>query len=90
MIEQRELSIFLVVLAVAVFPDLASPNFLSRANLTALVLGLSFNGIMAVGMTILLISGGFDLSIGATLGPGRGDGRLRHDQAWRRMRRSAS
>ena len=65
--EQRELSIFLVVLAVAALPDLASPNFLSRANLTALVLGLSFDGIMAVGMTILLISGGFDLSIGATL-----------------------
>lgn len=65
--EQRELSIFLIVLLVAAFLTWQSPNFLSRANLTALVLGLSFDGIMAVGMTVLLISGGFDLSIGATL-----------------------
>jgi ribose transport system permease protein len=65
--EQRELSIFIVVLAVAAFLTWQSPNVLRRANLTALVLGLSFDGIMAVGMTILLISGGFDLSIGATL-----------------------
>lgn len=67
LMEQRELSIFVVVLVVAAFLTWQSPNFLSRANLTALVLGLSFDGIMAVGMTILLISGGFDLSIGATL-----------------------
>ena len=52
---------------VAIFSSFASPNFLSRANLTALVLGLSFNAIVAVGMTVLLISGGFDLSVGATL-----------------------
>lgn len=67
LLEQRELSIFLVVLIVAAGLRLASPNFLSQANLTALVLGLSFNAIAAVGMTVLLISGGFDLSIGASL-----------------------
>ena len=67
LIEQRELSIFLIVLAAVAFLTWQSPNFLSRANLTALVLGLSFDGIMAVGMTVLLISGGFDLSIGAVL-----------------------
>jgi ribose transport system permease protein len=67
LVEQRELSIFLVVLLVAVALNFASPNFLNKANLSALMLGLSFNAIVAVGMTILLISGGFDLSIGATL-----------------------
>jgi len=66
LLEQRELSIFLVVLLVAIFLNFASPNFLKPANLTALLLGLSFNAIVAVGMTILLISGGFDLSVGAT------------------------
>lgn len=65
--EQRELSIFLVVLAAALFLNFASPNFKSAANLTAIVLGLSFDAILAVGMTVLLISGGFDLSVGATL-----------------------
>lgn len=67
LLEQRELSIFLVVLVVAAGLKFASPNFLNQANLTALFLGMSFNAIAAVGMTILLISGGFDLSIGATL-----------------------
>jgi ribose transport system permease protein len=67
LLEQRELSIFLVVLVVAIGLNFASPYFFSEANLTALVLGLSFNAILAVGMTILLISGGFDLSIGSTL-----------------------
>jgi ribose transport system permease protein len=67
LLEQRELSIFLVVLLVAIFLNFASPNFLKPANLNALVLGLSFNAIVAVGMTVLLISGGFDLSVGATL-----------------------
>jgi len=67
LLEQRELSIFLVVLVVAIILKVASPNFLNQANLTALVLGLSFNAITAVGMTVLLISGGFDLSIGSSL-----------------------
>lgn len=67
LIEQRELTIFLIVVAAVAFLTWQSPNFLSRANLTALVLGLSFDGILAVGMTVLLISGGFDLSIGAVL-----------------------
>ena len=67
LLEQRELSIFLVVVAAALFLNFASPNFKSPANLTAVVLGLSFDAILAVGMTVLLISGGFDLSVGATL-----------------------
>jgi predicted ABC-type sugar transport system permease subunit len=52
---------------VAIALNFASPNFLNKANLSALVLGLSFNAIVAVGMTILLISGGFDLSVGSSL-----------------------
>jgi ribose transport system permease protein len=66
-LEQREVSVFLVVLALSVFLSLASDNFLSRANINALILGLSFNAIIAVGMTVLMVSGGFDLSVGSTL-----------------------
>jgi ribose transport system permease protein len=64
---QRELAIFLVVLALAVGLYFASPNFGSQANLIAVLLGLAFNAIVAVGMTILMVSGGFDLSVGSTL-----------------------
>ncbi len=67
LLEQRELSIFLVVLAAAIFLNFASPNFSSSANLTAIVLGLSFDAILAVGMTVLMIAGAFDLSVGASL-----------------------
>ena len=66
-LEQREITVGLVVVALAVFLSIASPNFLNRANLLALVLGLSFNAIVAVGMTVLMVSGGFDLSVGSTL-----------------------
>lgn len=67
LVEQREISIFLVVLFGAVLLSLLSKNFLNPANLRALVLGLSFDAIVAVGMTVLMVSGGFDLSVGSTL-----------------------
>lgn len=67
LIEQREISIFLVVLFGAILLSLLSENFLNPANLVALVLGLSFDAIVAVGMTVLMVSGGFDLSVGSTL-----------------------
>ncbi len=67
LLQQRELVVGLVVLALALFLTLASDNFLSWANLNALILGLSFNAIVAVGMTVLMVSGGFDLSVGSTL-----------------------
>ncbi len=66
-LEQRELSVFFVVLLLAALLALTSKNFLNPANLTAVILGLSFDMIVAVGMTILMVSGGFDLSVGAVL-----------------------
>lgn len=70
LLQQRELSIFLVVLAGGVYLNFASPNFLHKTNLIAVLLGLSFDAIIAVGMTILLVSGGFDLSVGSVLALG--------------------
>jgi ribose transport system permease protein len=67
LLAQRELGIFLVVLTGAIFLHFASGNFATKANLIALVLGLSFDAIVAVGMTVLLVSGQFDLSVGSTL-----------------------
>jgi ribose transport system permease protein len=67
LLKQRELTIFLSVLAFAALLAFSSPNFLNRANLIALLVGLSFDMIVAVGMTILMVSGGFDMSVGSTL-----------------------
>ena len=66
-VEQREMTVAIVVVALGAFLAIASPNFLNPANLLALILGLSFNAIVAVGMTVLMVSGGFDLSVGSTL-----------------------
>lgn len=67
LLQQRELTIFLSVLAFALLLAISSPNFLNRANLIALLVGLSFDMIVAVGMTILMVSGGFDMSVGSIL-----------------------
>jgi ribose transport system permease protein len=44
------------------------PAFATRTNLTAVALGMSLDVIVAVGMTVLVISGGFDLSVGSVMG----------------------
>lgn len=67
LLKQRELTIFLSVLAFAILLAISSPNFLNRGNLIALLVGLSFDMIVAVGMTILMVSGGFDMSVGSVL-----------------------
>jgi ribose transport system permease protein len=67
LLAQREVSIFLSVLALSTLLALASPNFLARGNILTLIVGMSFDMIVAVGMTILMVSGGFDLSVGSTL-----------------------
>jgi len=67
LVQQREITIFLSVVALSALLAIASPNFLNRANLLTLIVGMSFDMIVAVGMTILMVSGGFDLSVGSTL-----------------------
>ncbi len=64
---QREFMIFLIVAAVFICMSFASPYFLSSANILALLLGLSLEAIVAVAMTNLMVSGGFDMSVGSIL-----------------------
>jgi inositol transport system permease protein len=46
---------------------LARPNFLTVANLVNLVRQISINGILAVGVTAVLLTGGVDLSLGSVV-----------------------
>ncbi len=41
------------------------PNFLNPRNLITLLRQVSYTGIIALGMTLIIISGGFDLSVGS-------------------------
>jgi ribose transport system permease protein len=63
----RELTLLAVILVIVVAMSWLSPFFLTMANFRAVSIGMAPTAIIAVGMTILLISGGFDLSVGATL-----------------------
>ncbi|MDZ4096529.1 MAG: ABC transporter permease [Paracoccaceae bacterium] len=59
----------LIVLAVLfIAMALASPYFLSVSNILNILLATSTIGILAVGTTLILTSGGLDLSIGSVLG----------------------
>ncbi len=59
-------ALLLVVSVVAI--SIISPSFLSQSNLKTTSIGFSCNGIIAIAMTVALISGGFDLSVGAVMG----------------------
>ena len=60
------LSLIILFVALAV----ASPHFLTNTNLSSVVRQTAVINIMALGMTIIIISGGIDLSVGAILGMG--------------------
>ncbi|MFZ5808281.1 MAG: ABC transporter permease [Chloroflexota bacterium] len=63
----REFSLIAVLVIFGIFMTIRSNVFLTKANLEAILLGLSVEGTIAVGMAILLISGGLDLSVGSTM-----------------------
>ena len=59
------LSILLVLFAV--FTVLQRSIFLSEQNVANVARQVSFNGIIALGETVVLISGGIDISVGSAL-----------------------
>jgi len=63
----RESILILVILAFAVAMVFVSPVFLTWPNIEAILLGLTTDGTVAVGMAMLFVAGGLDLSVGSTL-----------------------
>jgi ribose transport system permease protein len=64
----RSLAITVAGLAVFVFFSLTTRQFLTANNLLNLVRNMSLIGIVAVGMTYLLVAGEIDLSVGSVYG----------------------
>ena len=64
-VKQREFMIFMIVTVLFIFMTFASPYFLTIPNLLAVMLGLSLEAIIAVAMVNLMVSGGFDMSVGS-------------------------
>lgn len=57
--------IIVVFIIILVIFSLASPVFFTVSNILNVVRQVSVNGIIAVGMTLVIVSGGLDLSVGA-------------------------
>jgi ribose transport system permease protein len=68
LLRSRTTTLLLIDLAVAVFLAIAQPRFLDPENLMSLVMGMTYDLLMAMGMTLILILGGIDLSVGSVLG----------------------
>jgi len=58
---------FFTLIALFIILAIASPNFLTSTNLSSVVRQTAVINIMALGMTMIIISGGIDLSVGSIL-----------------------
>ena len=61
-------SLILILIVLFVALSLASNTFFTTRNLSNLLRQTSINGIVALGMTFVIVSGGIDLSVGAVVG----------------------
>jgi inositol transport system permease protein len=60
-----KLGLVVALILIFIALSIAKPNFLTIANLINLVRQISINGILAVGVTYVLLTGGVDLSLGS-------------------------
>jgi ribose transport system permease protein len=60
-----DLSVVLVVVVLAAVFGLTSPHFLTSANLLNILRQMSVVGVVAIGMTLVILIGGIDLSVGS-------------------------
>jgi len=64
----REATILLTIIVFSAIISFLAPNFFTVDNLRTTAIGMSSDGIIAIGMTVALVSGGFDLSVGSVMG----------------------
>ncbi|NEX46291.1 ABC transporter permease [Pseudotabrizicola algicola] len=64
---QQKLLAFASLIALLVFFSLASPNFLQTSNILAILQATSVNGVLAIAATLVIITGGIDLSVGTLM-----------------------
>jgi ribose transport system permease protein len=63
----HKLLAFSGLLALMVVFTLASPNFLQTPNILAILQATSVNGVLAIAATLVIITGGIDLSVGTLM-----------------------
>ncbi|MEN6500363.1 MAG: ABC transporter permease [Rectinema sp.] len=65
---KTEGTLALLLLVLAIFLTIFTRGFLTATNLSNLVRQTAINGIVALGMTLVIIAGGIDLSVGSVVG----------------------
>src|ERR671937_531952 len=63
---QRILAFGALIVLFIVF-SLASPNFLQFDNIVGILLATAVNGVLALGVTFVIITSGIDLSVGTVM-----------------------
>lgn len=58
---------FASLIVLLVFFSVASPNFLQTSNIIAILQATSVNGVLAIAATLVIITGGIDLSVGTLM-----------------------
>jgi len=61
----RKVGIIISLVALFVFFSLMSDRFFSQSNITNILVQSAINGTVALGMTMVIITGGIDLSVGS-------------------------
>jgi ribose transport system permease protein len=66
-LQMREVNVFSALIVLVVLMSVSSPYFLNADNIFNVLRGMSTIGIMAIGQTMVIITGGIDLSVGSLL-----------------------
>lgn len=64
----REFNVFAALIAVGALISLFTPYFLTTDNLMGVFRSFSMTAIMSIGMVMVIITGGIDLSVGSVMG----------------------
>jgi len=67
LLQTREFGVFLALVALVVLMRFFSPYFWKPDNVFNVLRGMSTIGIMAIGQTMIIVTGGIDLSVGSVL-----------------------
>ena len=59
--------IFIAFICICIILSVATPYFFTMQNILIVLRQVSINGILAIGVTFVIIAGGIDLSLGSVL-----------------------
>ena len=64
---KKELGIFILLILLCVIVSIINPNFLQAINLQNLARQIGAFGIFSIGLGLVIITGGIDLSVGSMM-----------------------